>query len=81
MVNGDLPDFCCSFKFSNKKTFHLHFKVVFLFIGTPYSPAEYHNKNHISNRIHDYLKLVLKYNLLNELNIPVNVIISPSFAL
>ena len=25
--NGDLPDFCCSFKFSNKKkTFHLHFK-------------------------------------------------------
>ena len=23
----DLPDFCCSFKFSNKKkTFHLHFK-------------------------------------------------------
>ena len=28
MVNGDLPDFCCSFKFSNKeKTFHLHFNM------------------------------------------------------
>ena len=28
MVNGNLPDFCRSFKFSNKKkTFHLHFKV------------------------------------------------------
>ena len=27
MVNGDLPDFCRSFKFGNKKkTFHLHFK-------------------------------------------------------
>ena len=27
MVNGYLPDFFCSFKFSNKKkTFHLHFK-------------------------------------------------------
>ena len=25
MINGDLPDFRCSFKFSNKKTFHLHF--------------------------------------------------------
>ena len=24
-VNDDLPDFCCSFKFSNKKPFHLHF--------------------------------------------------------
>ena len=81
MVNGDLPDFCCSFKFSNKKTFHLHFKVVFLFIGTLCSVAEYHNKNHISNLIHNYLKLVLKYNLLNDLNICVNFIISPSFAL
>ena len=28
MVNGDLPDFCCSFKFSNKKTFRLHFKLL-----------------------------------------------------
>ena len=28
-VNGDLPDFCCSFKFGNKKTFHLHFKRFF----------------------------------------------------
>ena len=25
MVNGVLPDFRCSFKFGNKKTFHLHF--------------------------------------------------------
>ena len=25
MVNGDLPNFCCSFKLGNKKTFHLHF--------------------------------------------------------
>ena len=24
-VNGDLPEFCYSFKFSNKKTFHLHY--------------------------------------------------------
>ena len=25
-VNGDLPEFCCSFNFGNIKTFHLHFK-------------------------------------------------------
>ena len=25
LQEDDLPDFCCSFKFSNKKTFHLHF--------------------------------------------------------
>ena len=27
MVNGVLHDFCCSFKFGNKKTFHLHFNM------------------------------------------------------
>ena len=34
MVNADLLDFCYSFKFSNKKTFHFHFKGLDNFLTT-----------------------------------------------